>query len=244
MTADGRLPTGAVLHPPTASRGVAADRATELTSPAEWPLTADRPRSASVLWETSPRSADGRLYAFSPMPEGGRTVSSRAIIRATSSCNWGDLRHMAGRKQKPGHQRFQLKFPVAPLVAETTSLITALAWCLSFDHGRLSGPMAAAELVDTKPPVRVGARVQCRQSRIETGSRGGAGTRGLRGSAGAHRRSRSRNPTGVSTAERPYADQPAVQPDVWSTPEGSRSPPARSVPRRSRRRSARNRRST
>ena len=49
MSLHGRLPTDAILHPLTAFRSVAVGQARELTRPAEWPLSAGRPRSTLAL---------------------------------------------------------------------------------------------------------------------------------------------------------------------------------------------------
>ncbi len=66
-------------------------------------------------------------------------------------------------------------------------------------------------LVDARPPARVGTQLQNDRSRRD-GSLGRAGTRHPRAAAAVDRFRRSRRPKDVSAAERPYADQPDVQP--------------------------------
>ena len=55
QTARGRLPTDAMLHPLTAFRSVTVPQARELASPAECPLTVDRPQSRSASGKSRPR---------------------------------------------------------------------------------------------------------------------------------------------------------------------------------------------
>jgi len=51
MTAFGRLPTGAILRPPAASRRVAVGQVRKLTFPGEWLLTANRSNSTTLALE-------------------------------------------------------------------------------------------------------------------------------------------------------------------------------------------------
>jgi hypothetical protein len=62
------LPTDAILHPVTAFRSVAVGQARELTSPAEWPLSAGRPRSTLALEKNLHRllRTDYRLLQMDP----------------------------------------------------------------------------------------------------------------------------------------------------------------------------------
>jgi len=55
MSAPGRLPTDTMLHPLTAFRSVTVPQARELASPAECPLTVDRPQSRSASGKSRPR---------------------------------------------------------------------------------------------------------------------------------------------------------------------------------------------